>query len=191
MLAQKINYIDSELTTAELVIAARAGDREAFGELVERFQGAIYATVLRRLGDHADAQEVCQDVFVKALEKLYQLQTPEAFGGWLKQIAVRMSINRAVRRAPTVSIEPEALDAVGGEVETPLDTALANERCRQVHDGLSRLGELDRLTLTAFYLRGSTLAEMSDQFEAPLGTIKRRLHVARQRLSRELEALAV
>jgi RNA polymerase sigma-70 factor (ECF subfamily) len=55
---------------------------------------------------------------------------------------------------------------------------------------LDRLGDLDRETLEAFYVRGQSLIEMSDEFSSPIGTIKRRLHVARKRLARELHALA-
>ena len=57
--------------------------------------------------------------------------------------------------------------------------------------GLNRLRALDRETLEAFYVRGQSLLEMSDEFDAPLGTIKRRLHVARKRLAKEVEPLAV
>jgi RNA polymerase sigma-70 factor (ECF subfamily) len=58
-----------------------------------------------------------------------------------------------------------------------------------VRDGLRKLRTLDRDTLVAFYVRGQSLLEMSDQFDAPVGTIKRRLHVARQRLAKEIEHL--
>jgi len=67
------------------------------------------------------------------------------------------------------------------------DVVLANERATQVRGGLARLGELDRHTLEAFYVRGQSLSEMSESFAAPIGTIKRRLHVARKRLARQLE----
>ena len=97
--------------TADLVRAAQAGNRDAFGELFERFQPTVLAIAMRRLRDHADAQELCQDVFVQAMLKIEQLRTPEAFIGWLRQITVRMAINRAVRRAPAISVEPEMLEA--------------------------------------------------------------------------------
>lgn len=173
-----------------LVEFAQAGDRAAFGELARRFEGMVYAIALRRLGDHAEAQELCQEVLVKAMQKLGQLKVPAAFGGWLRSITVRMAINRQVRRAPSLATEPATLEATCVESRTPLDVALANERAAQVHGGLSRLGELDRDTLEAFYVRGQSLAEMSASFEAPVGTIKRRLHVARKRLARQLEAAA-
>jgi RNA polymerase sigma-70 factor, ECF subfamily len=183
--------IEDETTSLEyLVEAAQAGDREAFGELATRFEPMVYATALRRLGNHSEAQELCQEVLVKAMQKIEQLKVPAAFGGWLRQITVRMAINRQVRRAPIVSTEPSALDATCVESTTPLDAALANERAVQVRGGLARLGELDRHTLEAFYVRGESLSQMSEKFAAPIGTIKRRLHVARKRLARQLETAA-
>ena len=69
---------------------------------------------------------------------------------------------------------------------TPLDDVLNTERCQQVRCGLARLGDVDRKTLEAFYIGGQSLIEMAAQFEAPIGTIKRRLHVARKRLAEEI-----
>lgn len=176
-------------TVARLVIAAQAGNREAFGQLYERFQRHVLAVAFGRLGDYADAQELCQDVFVQALQKIGQLREPACFGSWLRSITHRMAINRAVRRKPDYAAEPDALATTCVEDETPLTAVLANERQSQVRAGLSRLRELDRETLVAFYVDGQSLVEMSHAFGAPLGTIKRRLHVARKRLAKEVEPL--
>ena len=175
----------TELT--DLVRAAQAGDRAAFGELFERFEDHVFAVALRRLGDYSDAQELCQDVFLQAMQKIVQLREPECFGGWLRSITNRMAINRVVRRRPDLPTEPEMLEATCIESTTPLASALRVERRDQVRAGMKRLRELDRKTLEAFYVRGRSLLEMSDEFDAPLGTIKRRLHVARQRLAREVD----
>ena len=185
-----INTYTQPLTTADLVRAAQAGDRSAFGELFERFQPTVYAIAMRRLRDHADAQELCQDVFVQAMLKIEQLRTPEAFIGWLRQITVRMAINRAVRRGKSVAVEPEMLEATVTEDASPLDYALEAERKDEVRAGLARLGDMDRETLEAFYVQGQSLLEMADVFDAPLGTIKRRLHTARKRLALEVDELA-
>lgn len=180
--------LEEETTSLEyLVVAAQAGDRDAFGELATRFEPMVYAIALRRLGNHSEAQELCQEVLVKAMQKLDQLKVAAAFGGWLRSITVRMAINRQVRRDPVIATEPQALDASCMELSTPLDVILAKEQAVQVRGGLARLGELDRHTLEAFYVRGESLSQMSESFEAPIGTIKRRLHVARKRLARQLE----
>ena len=91
-----------DMTVAQLVRAAQNGDRDAFGQLVTRFERAIYAIALRRLGNDAEAQELTQEVFVQALLRLDQLRAPERFGGWIRSITVRMAINRAVRRNPAL-----------------------------------------------------------------------------------------
>jgi RNA polymerase sigma-70 factor (ECF subfamily) len=182
--------IDEIQSTAVLVRAAQAGDREAFGQLFERFQPVVLAIALRRLRDHAEAQELTQDVFVQAMLKLDQLRTPEAFAGWIRQITVRMAINRSMRRIEYVAIDADGFIAQAAEA-SPLDDVLEIERRSQVRAGLDRLGSLDRQTLIAFYVDGKSLLQMAEDFSAPLGTIKRRLHVARKRLAQEVEELAV
>ncbi len=188
-----MNAVDKQIeeirTTGELVIAAQGGDQVAFGLLYERFQPVVIAIAMRRLRNMTDAQELAQDVFVQAMQKLTQLRQPECFAGWLRSITVRMSINRAVRRAPSVSVEPEMLAATLATDRSPLDDALTAEREDQVREGLGRLRDMDRETLEAFYVRGQSLIQMSDEFDAPIGTIKRRLHVARKRLAKEVEEM--
>ncbi len=175
-----------EQRTTRLVIQAQAGSREAYGALVQKFEPTVFAIVMSRLRHRAESREVTQDVFVQAMRKLGQLRQPERFGGWLRQIAVRMSINRAVRRPNETAVGPETFNALKTEPRTPLDDLLRSERSRQVWGGLARLRDLDRRTLIAFYVEGQSLKQMSDQFESPIGTIKRRLHTARTRLRKEL-----
>ena len=176
--------------TAQLVERVRAGQPEAFDEIVRRFEPTVLRIAQNRLGNQADAQELAQEVFIQAFRKLGQLDDPRCFAGWLRAIAVRMAINRAVRRPPVTSVEPEIIAADCIEEETPLGIALTAERRSQVHEGLQRLGKMDRDTLLAFYFDGRSLVEMSNSFQSPVGTIKRRLHVARKRLAKELKGLA-
>jgi len=179
---------DERQQVIDLVIEAQNGCREAFGELARRYERTVYATALRRTGDTFEAQELVQEVFIQAMRKLEQLREPAAFGGWLRQITARMASNRMSRRRNFLATEPEILSGVCVESATPLSAALANERSQQVRQGLRRLRELDRETLVAFYVKGRSLIEMSDDFSSPVGTIKRRLHVARKRLAKELQA---
>lgn len=170
-----------------LVDRAKTGDREAFGELVTRFQGSVFAMALARVRDHAEAQELTQEVFVHAMRKLPQLRDARCFAGWLRQMTARMAINRMTRRGPAFGTDPEVLDAVAGGHRPPDELAVKAEAAAGVRAGLTRLKPLDRQTLEAFYLRGETIEQMSAAFEAPVGTIKRRLHVARERLKDVLD----
>ena len=178
-----------ETSTAELVTLAVEGNTEAFDELVHRFQRMVYSVCYQRLRNDSEAQEVSQEVFIKAFQKLEQLQEPAAFAGWLRSIAVRQSINHSTRRPPSIAVEPHTIDRADTRHAAPLDSLVTDERCAQLHQGLRRLASTDRSTLEAFYLRGQSILEMSGEFAAPVGTIKRRLHVARKRLAKELEFL--
>jgi RNA polymerase sigma-70 factor (ECF subfamily) len=173
-----------------LVEKARAGDRAAFGALIERFQPTVYAVALRRLRNPAEAQELAQEVFLHVMRKLPQLREPECFAGWLRQITVRMAINRLTRRGPLQGAEPEFLEQTEAAGVSPLDELVRGEAREELYRGLARLKPADRATLVAFYIRGRSLKQMSREFETPIGTIKRRLHVARNRLREQLEGAA-
>jgi len=171
----------------ELVERAQAGERQAFGLLIERFQATVYAVALARLRNPAEAQELVQEVFLHAMRKLTQLRDAQCFAGWLRQITVRMALNRLTRRGPFQGVESEILDQAESAGTGALTELLRAEDRAALYRGLNRLKPLDRATLQAFYLRGRSLKQMSREFETPIGTIKRRLHVARNRLRRQLE----
>ena len=175
------------LTLDELLDRARSGDNVAFGEIVQRFQGTVYAIALGRLRDPHDAAELAQDVFVHAQAKLGQLRDPACFAGWLRQITVRRAINRQVRGKRFAQAEPEAIQQTPDVGAGPLETLLAQEARHELWEGLAELKPLDRETLVAFYIQGRSLRQMSREFATPVGTIKRRLHVARNRLKDVLE----
>jgi RNA polymerase sigma-70 factor (ECF subfamily) len=174
----------------ELVQRAQAGDRAAYGQLVEGFQPTVYAVALARLRNPSEAQELAQEVFLHGMRKLPQLRDAQCFAGWLRQITVRMAINRVTRRGPLHKVEAEVLDGAASAEADPLEALVKAERAAELYRCLEQLKPLDRATLVAFYIRGRSLKQMAREFETPVGTIKRRLHVARNRLKELLEESA-
>ncbi len=174
-------------TVADLVRAVQAGDRDAFGTLFERYRPTIVALAMRRVRNADEAEELAQDVFIQAMQKINQLRVPEAFGGWLRQIVHRMAINRITRNRNAFACDPETLEATCLAKDSPETEAEDREEAAVVRGHIDRLGSLDQQTLRAFYLQSKSLIEMSNEFGAPIGTIKRRLHVARKRLAKEMD----
>lgn len=191
MSTEKNVSVDDRLEVKNLVLAAQKGNRAAFGELFERYERHVFAVAMRRLGDFNDSQELAQEVFIKAMDKIDQLRQPECFGGWLRSITHRMAINMQIRQSRGVATEPDYLAVTCIDESAPDDRMIESERDENLKRGLNKLREMDRQTLEAFYVRGQSLNEMSDEFDAPLGTIKRRLHVARKRLAMEVDELVV
>lgn len=180
--------------TEFLVRKAQAGDRAAFGELAMRFARSVLAAARSRNRDRHEADELVQEVFLHAMRKIGQLREPACFGAWLRRIAVRVAINRGVRRPPLPVAESEVLEAHGKATASPLEDLVRQEGRERVRRAVAELRPIDRDALDAFYLKGRSLAEIAAQFEVPLGTIKRRLHTARRRLEESLggaEAAAV
>ncbi len=175
--------------TTDTVLRAQAGSREAFDQLTELFHSRVYGIVMQRLRNTAEADEVTQEVFLRAFRKIGQLKEPAAFAGWLCQIAARLSINRAVRRPAENACEPMTFQMLQEADDSPTKNLMQKEDAQQLRYGLDRLGHLDRQTLLAFYFEGQSLKEMAVVFDSPIGTIKRRLHTARNRLRDAMVAM--
>lgn len=100
---------ESSASLAPLVASAQAGGREAFASLHARFAGMVHAVLLARV-PQGEAEDLVQDVFVRALDRLATLRDPEAFGPWIAQIARNRAVDFHRRRRPTRSLvdEPHA-----------------------------------------------------------------------------------
>ncbi|MDP6561941.1 MAG: RNA polymerase sigma factor [Candidatus Peribacteraceae bacterium] len=170
----------------ELVHAFLDGDTSAYGTLFEKHRSAVFGLVYYKIGNAADAEELVQDAFMQGMEKITTLRDPKAFGGWIKTIAVRMSINRITRRKAFAHLPDEEMTPDDNGVNSGLHTVLKIEGKQQVRIGMRSMKESDSSTLDAFYFRGLSLKQMADEFDALIGTIKRRLHVARNRLGKIL-----
>src|SRR5437867_7661759 len=147
----------TEITS--LVDLARTGDRAAYGELVERFRTTVYGIALARLRNPAEAEELTQEVFLHGMRKLPQLREANCFAGWLRQITVRMAINRLTRRGPVQDAGAEVLQNTAAVADTPLDEMVRAEQRQELWSGLDRLKTADRATLVAFYIHGRSLKQ--------------------------------
>lgn len=180
-----VNIFNNPHSTAE--------DRNAaFTYLFEQFQMVVFAIVLLRLHNRTEAHEITQEVFLQVQRKLSQIEDPRCFAGWIKQIAVRMAVNHSMRTHKMGSLYDENLASkahhpskLPAETPGPLAVIMQREQRGLLYELLSELGDIDRRTLISFYLNEGSLKDLAEEFEAPIGTIKRRLHTARNRL-REL-----
>ncbi len=184
-----------------LVERARQGDTEAFGRLVDRYHRRVYGIVYRMCGAD-DAEDLTQDIFLKALAALrsFQFQGNASFRTWLYRIAVNASINELRRRKRRRAAEGPSLDAPvsteDGEVERDLadeyDLAPAaeverSEMQRTVRDVLARMRPQHRLVLTLIDLESMEYREAAALLKCPLGTLKSRVARARDAFAREYE----
>jgi RNA polymerase sigma-70 factor (ECF subfamily) len=137
-------------TDAELVRACLDGRREAFDVIVERHQRHVYQLCYRFTGNHEDANDLSQDVFVRAYRGLKTFKAQASLGTWLYRIAVNVCLNKV-----SVKTRSEPLDAllaanderVASREETAADALLRGERAAQVRAAIARLPKKQRATL--------------------------------------------
>jgi RNA polymerase sigma-70 factor (ECF subfamily) len=182
---------------AELVSRAQRGDPAAFTELVERYQDRVYNTCYRMCHNHADALDLTQSAFLKALEALPRFEVRATFFTWLFRIAVNLTLShrRARSRQPVFSLRWSDDDNEGHPLDLPArndddDPAEHVARVELQQRIAAALGALDEEFRAAVVLRDveeldyATIAEI---LGVPTGTVKSRIYRGRMMLRRLLE----
>jgi RNA polymerase sigma factor (sigma-70 family) len=181
-----VKDIDSIVLRAADRDSSAASRREAFGELVIRFQDMAFACAFAVLGDVYLAQDTAQEAFVVAWQKLAQLREPAAFPGWFKRI-VLTQCNR-LTRCKRLQIVPLADEVNASKIDPgPHASAERDDLLAKVLQAINELPENERLVTTLFYIDGYTQADIGDFLEVPVSTVNKRLYSARQRLKSNVE----
>ncbi len=156
----------------EAVEACQRGEREAFDRLVERFQRDVYRLCYRYLNNHEDANDVAQEVFLKAYRAIRRFRGDSSFSTWLYRIAVNTCLNFRSARKPEPQELPEALADPSLGVAASLES---EERARRVRDAIRRLPEKQRVTLILKVYHDLTHEEVARILGSTVGTVKANL----------------
>ena len=173
----------AEATEAALIIAAQAKDQAAFGELVKRRQGWARALLRRKCQSHAEADDLAQEAFIKAWDRLRDLETPAAFPGWFRRIAVTTFL-MAKRRQKAVFEEITDASPLASEDSTPEAAAGAK---LDLEKALARLSDAERLCVTLNHGEGLSHSEIVEITGLPLGTVKSHVLRGTDKLRRLLD----
>src|SRR5947207_15266485 len=175
----------SELDESQLVAACLAGQREAFDVIVERHRRTVYQLCYRFVGNHEDASDLWQDVFVRAYKGLQRFRGQSSLGTWLYRIGVNVCLNRVSAKRPLT----EPIDARPHVDERAPDAAgelLRAERAAEVRAAIARLPNKQRATviLRVYHelsheeiagILGSSVGAVKANFFHALGNLKRLL----------------
>ena len=176
---------------AQLIQRVLDGDDTAFSALVRKYQRSVHALAWRKIGDFHIAEDITQDTFLKAYQRLSMLKEPQSFGSWLYVITanqckawLRKKRTWMQSLEDTSSAQLEKATYSGHIIEE--NEQMTEETQREVvKELLAKLQESDRTVITLYYLGGMTYEEISNFLGVSVGAIKSRLHRARQRLKKE------
>ncbi len=185
------NYTDEEV--AALVKKCKRGDTDAFGELVEIYQKFVFGTVLSDLKNREDAEDVSQEVFIKAWKGISEFRQDSTFATWLYRIAknaVRDFVRNRERR-PVISPDgEEEMQSMESGADTPEQALLKKEKKAEILSIIDTLPEEQKEAITYRDLMGITYLEIADITGVTVGTVKSRISRARETVKRKISESA-
>jgi len=156
----------------EAIEACQRGDREAFDQLVVRYQRNVYRLCFRYVNNHEDANDLTQEVFLRAWRGIGRFRGQSAFATWLYRIGVNACLNfRAARRPPTQELPETVADPGPGAAEG----VESEEQARRVRAAVGRLPEKQRATLILKVYHELTHQEVAQILGSKVGTVKANL----------------
>ena len=180
-----------------LVKRVQAGDKTAFDLLVRKYQHRIGAVVYRFVPDHAEAQDITQDAFIRAYRALPNFRGDAQFYTWLYRIAVNTAKNHLVamkRRPPTADIAADEAEHLSGggrlhDHDTPEHELLRQEIEQAVTDTVAGLPDELRQAITLREVDGLSYEEIAQLMQCPIGTVRSRIFRAREAIDAHLRPL--
>ncbi|MBP1994862.1 sigma-70 family RNA polymerase sigma factor [Paenibacillus eucommiae] len=172
----------------EIVLSASRGDVDAFRRLISKYANAVYAVALNRLGQGSDAEDVAQEVFIKAWYNLIRLEQPGKFGSWLMAIARNTAEDwwRKHGRQREEQLEEELFLAK----QSTEEEVLQREHVRAVRMALKQLDEKYRIVAIMYFISGFTVREIAEFLQVTVSATESRLRRAKDKLKKELFELA-
>ena len=164
-----------------LVVRCQLGEPEAFDDLIARWHGPLWQYIRRMSGRHDEAQDILQDVWLRVLRGIAQVRDGSRLRGWLFGITRRVLMDR-LRRQYAI---PPSSDVNTSDLAAEPEASDREPSFEALDVAIEGLPLIERETLTLFYLRDLSLAEIADALDIPVGTVKSRLFRAR-RMARAL-----
>ena len=180
-----------EKDDAQLIRSILSGDDTAFSPLVQKYQKTVHTLVWQKIGDFHHAEEITQDTFLQAYQKLGTLREPDLFARWLCVIANRLCIDWLRKQKPTMqSLDDTRMDIVEKisytrYISEQHETKSIEDYCEIVDNLLQKLPERERTVVTLYYLDEMTTREIGHFLGVSVNTIQSWLHRARKRLQGE------
>lgn len=167
------------------------GDSNAFAQLIDRYKNMAYTLAIKIVRNHEDAEEVAQDSFIKAYEKLASFKGDSKFSTWLYTIVYRNSITRMrKKKVATSDIDSFVIDNHSEGGDSPqLESLKHDEQQKYVREAVNRLPEKDALLITLYYLNENSVEEIEQITGLTQSNIKVRMFRARKKLNESLSFL--
>jgi len=172
-------------TDRELIVRARRGDRNAFGELVTCYQTSVFNVCYRLLHERGEAEDLAQETFMRAYDRLHIFDLEREFGPWIRRIAANLCLNYLESRKLTAQLDEERDADDNARPEKQIEV---KERSEHIRDALSSLPPHYRIVVELRHYQELSYDEIAAELNIPLSDVKSHLFRARKLLAEKLHA---
>jgi RNA polymerase sigma-70 factor (ECF subfamily) len=177
----------AETSDRDLVEQTRDGQVQAFGDLVTRYQTAVFNVCLRMLGVREDAEDLAQETFIRAFRRLETYDAERPFGPWIRRIAANLSLNYLQRKSPVQYVLDEERDQSAlAAPETPEDRLEGRQAVQVMRKAIAELPPHYRAVIELRHYQDLSYAEIAATLDLPLSDVKSHLYRARRQLATRL-----
>jgi RNA polymerase sigma-70 factor, ECF subfamily len=169
----------------DLIQRAHRGDAEAFGELVIRYQTSVFNVCYRLLHERAEAEDMAQETFIRARERLHTFDEERVFGPWVRRVAANVCLNHLESQKRMVELDEERDTDESHRPETQVE---GRERSEQIRAALASLPAHYRVVIELRHYQGLSYDEIAAELNIPLSDVKSHLFRARKLLAEKLHA---
>jgi RNA polymerase sigma-70 factor (ECF subfamily) len=180
----------SEPSDRDLVKRTRRGDVGAYGELVRRYQQAVFAVCYRLMGERQDAEDMAQEAFIRAHERLATYDDARPFAPWVRRVAANICLNALKSRKVNFAVNEERDSAPDTPASSPEKAQARRERIEDVQQAIQELPPHYRAVIELRHFQELSYAEIAQTLEIPLSDVKSHLFRARKQLAERLESYA-
>jgi RNA polymerase sigma-70 factor, ECF subfamily len=171
----------------DLVLSARRGEAEAYGELVRRYQTAVFNACYRLLGNRHEAEDLAQEAFIRAYERLDTFDVDRPFSPWIRRVAVNLGLNRLHSAGPPgFSLDDERDEPPSAPDENPEAAREHIERAEALRAALASLPPHYRAVVELRHFQELSYDEIAAALSIPLSDVKSHLFRARKLLAEKL-----
>ena len=171
-----------DLSDSTLISNTLQGDTHAYGELVLRYQTSVFNVCYRLLGEQREAEDLAQEVFIRAYQRLQSFDLQRSFGPWIRRVAANLCYNHMQKNQPVLLPIQDEQDYEAGKSHDPQSMIEINEKNKTIRQAIAKLPPAYRIALELRHYHELSYEEIARELDLPLNTIRSHLFRARKKM---------
>jgi RNA polymerase sigma-70 factor, ECF subfamily len=171
-----------ETSDSNLILTTLQGDTHAYGELVRCYQASVFNVCYRLLGDQREAEDISQEAFMRAYQRLQSFDVQRPFGPWIRRVAANLCYNHMQKNQPVLLPIQDEQDYAAEKSHDPQSMLENSEKSNAIRQAIAKLPPVYRIVLELRHFHEMSYEEIAMELDLPLNTVRSHLFRARKKM---------